>query len=130
MLFWLAGAFSTMCGILMFAEYGLTSPRFLFDGIAKKAVPRSGGELYYLKDIFKKPHFFAVCLYGIAFLLLGNVATNSINFGIRVMQATGYTEVANWQVRGIAIAITSLTCLIHACFRLGGKKANPSSSLD
>ena len=54
LLFWVAGACTTLCGTLMFLEYGLTSPRFQFldnpDELdePKKPLPRSGGDLYYV----------------------------------------------------------------------------------
>ena len=128
LLFWLAGALTTMCGMLMFMEYGLTSPRFPFgpNGI-KKPILRSGGELYYLKEVFSKPRFFAVCVYGVAFVLLGNVAMNCLSFGIRVLQAAGKTDPVsqwsttdNWMARGIALVAVTFTCSIHAGWRMGG----------
>ena len=112
----------------MFMEYGLTAPRFrLGSNRHKTPIPRSGGELYYLKEIISKPPFLAVCLYGVAFVLLGNVATNSMSFGVRVLQAAGRTDPVsqwsttdNWIARGLALLVVTFTCGIHAGWRLGG----------
>jgi amino acid transporter len=74
-----------------------------------------------LKDIIRKPAFFAVCLYGIAFVLLGNIATNSMAFGVRVLQAAGRSDPNNaWEARGIALAVVTFTCLLHSLWRVGG----------
>jgi amino acid transporter len=60
------------------------------------------------------------CLFGIAFISVGNMAGNSINFAIRVMQAAGYPNPSNGTVRGIAIAVATFACFIHAFSRRGG----------
>ena len=52
-------------------------------------------------------------------MLLGNVATNSISFGIRVLEASG-KPVDNFAVRGIAIAVVTFACLFHGTWRQGG----------
>ena len=51
LLFWVVGACTTLCGTLMFMEYGLTSPRFHYkdnDNAIKMPLPRSGGDLFYV----------------------------------------------------------------------------------
>lgn len=48
MLFWLFGAISAMAGVLVYIEYGLTTPRYRFSS-GKISVPRNGGELYYVR---------------------------------------------------------------------------------
>lgn len=52
MLFWLCGSICTMAGILVYIEFGLTTPRYLF-GRKKISVPRNGGELHYFRIPFK-----------------------------------------------------------------------------
>lgn len=63
--------------------------------------------------------YLSTCVFGIAFVLLGNVAPNSISFGIRVLQAAD-KPVDNFAVRGIAIAVATFACLIHGFWRKGG----------
>lgn len=49
MLFWVAGAVAAMAGILVYIEFGLTTPRYQF-GRRKISVPRNGGELHYVSS--------------------------------------------------------------------------------
>ena len=72
-----------------------------------------------LKDIIRRPMYLSTCIFGLAFVLLGNVAPNSIVFGIRVLQAAN-KPVDNFTVRGIAIAVATFACLIHGFWRKGG----------
>lgn len=57
-----------------------------------------------------------------AFILLANVATNSIAFGLSVLDAAGQSNITNHDsvVRGIAIAIIAFSCVIHGFWRQGG----------
>ena len=60
LLFWVAGAFTTLCGAFMFMEYGLRSPRFSFrddHDEMKKPLPRSGGDLFYVSFQSDMSHF-------------------------------------------------------------------------
>lgn len=72
-----------------------------------------------LKDIIRRPLFLSTCVFGVAYVLLGNTATNSISFGIRALEASGQ-PVDNFKVRGIAIAVVTIVCLFHATWRKGG----------
>jgi amino acid transporter len=60
------------------------------------------------------------CVFGLAFIALGNMAGNSINFALRVMQAAGIEDPSNGSVRGIAILVATFACFIHAFSRRGG----------
>jgi amino acid transporter len=65
-------------------------------------------------------------MYGIPFILLGNLAGNSIACGRYVMLAAGYSDAAGRHtaskgaVIGIAIAALSMVILVHMCTRRGG----------
>ena len=138
MFWWSVGAVVGMCGIVVFMELGLTLPLYRFDGV-EISVPRSGGELNYvriwfhsdfgklltkpkLKYMFEKPRYFSTCVFGIAFILLANVATNSISFGMSVLDAAGKNDIAHHDdvVRAIAIAVATGSCIIHGVWRQGG----------
>ena len=124
-LFWLSGAVATVAGILVYMEFGLTSPRYFFSSYGKKiSVPRNGGELHYLKDVMRLPKFFTTCVFGVAFVLLGNVAANSLMVGIRFIQAASggkaIVEHDNFVARGIALAVVSFACAFHGFWRKGG----------
>jgi amino acid transporter len=118
---WTLGAVMAIAGILVYMELGLTLPLYQF-GDRLVSVPRSGGELNYLKYIIRKPAFFTTCVFGIAFILLGNVSTNSMAFASAVLEASGNTNINNYDavVRGVALAAAASTCIIHSTWRQGG----------
>ena len=80
--------------------------------------------------MYRKPRYkkdtvlYFSCLFGISFICLGNMAGNSVSFAVRVLQAThpgtAAADVDGPTVRGIAIAVATLTCFIHAISRRGG----------
>ncbi|KAJ9668749.1 hypothetical protein H2201_000993 [Coniosporium apollinis] len=90
-----------------------------------QAVPRSGGVLNYLQYVYKKPAFrsntvhLSTVVYGIAFIVFGNTAGNSIAFAQRVMEAANRPATTG-AVRGLAIAVATFACCIHAFSRRGG----------
>ncbi|KAF2457315.1 amino acid permease-domain-containing protein [Lineolata rhizophorae] len=129
LLFWFAGVFYAFAGTHLYIEYGLNVPRRIFDGL-EQGVPRSGGDLNYLQYIYTWPRYrknavlFSTCLYGIAFIVLGNMAGNCINFAQRVLQASNVNEPSKGAVRGIALAAATFSCFIHAFSRRGGISLN------
>lgn len=75
-----------------------------------------------LKYIYERPRYLTTCVFGIAFILLGNVATNSISFGMSVLDAAGKDKIEHHDeiVRAIAVAAATFSCLIHGVWRQGG----------
>ncbi|OCL12418.1 amino acid transporter [Glonium stellatum] len=124
LLFWLCGAIYTLAGTHLHIEYGLTTPRYEFEGV-EQGIPRSGGALNYLQYVFKKPAYrhktvaLSACVYGLTFILLGNMSGNCIVFAIRTFQAADIPA-SNGPVRGLAIGIATLACFVHAFSRRGG----------
>ncbi|KAH8747142.1 high affinity methionine permease [Hyaloscypha finlandica] len=124
LLFWLAGAVYTIAGTHLNIEFGLSTPRHFFRDV-EQGIPRSGGTLNYLQYVFTWPAYrprtvlFVTCVFGITYIILGNMAGNCLIFGIRVLQAAN-VPVTNSAVRGIAIAAATLACLIHSFSRRGG----------
>lgn len=124
-LFWLAGIVYCLCGTHVYIEYGLNVPRYVIDGV-EQSVPRSGGDLNYLQYVYTKPAYrkntilLATCVFGIPFIILGNMAGNSINFANHVLLAAGSDSPEKGAVKGIAIAVALSTCFIHAVSRRGG----------
>ncbi|CAG9978291.1 unnamed protein product [Clonostachys byssicola] len=125
LLLWFVGMIYCLSGLHVYLEYGLNIPRYTIDGV-EQPVPRSGGDLNYLQYVYRKPAYrkgtvlLSTCIFGIAFIALGNMAGNSISFAIRVMSAAGNDSPDNGTVRGIAIAIAIITCFIHAVSRRFG----------
>ena len=67
------------------------------------------------------------CVFGILFILLGNLAGNSVSFGINVLIAAGkdpiYDKEHNYykgQVIGFAIAVPTICVALHMFSRKGG----------
>lgn len=100
-------------------------------------MPRSGGEKNYvrlavythvenhtnsekLEFIFSSPKFLVTCMYGIVFILLGNLSGNAISFGHYVMLAADRPDAARADIIGIAIGALSAAILLHVCSRRGG----------
>lgn len=50
LLFWVAGALYTTAGAYLSVEFGLTTPRHIFEGV-KQGIPRSGGTLNYVSSL-------------------------------------------------------------------------------
>ncbi|KAK7416811.1 hypothetical protein QQX98_005004 [Neonectria punicea] len=125
LLLWFAGIVYCLSGMHVYIEYGLNIPRYTIHGV-EQSIPRSGGDLNYLQYVYRKPAYrkdtvlFSTCLFGIAFIALGNMAGNSISFATRVLHAAGNDDPKNGTVRGIAIAVATFTCFIHTFSRRGG----------
>ncbi|KAL9123886.1 MAG: hypothetical protein Q9217_006728 [Psora testacea] len=126
---WTLGAIFGVSGVLVWLELGLSIPKFQppeqalepqreGEG-AFESVPRSGGEKNYLEYIYKDPQFRTTCMYGLVFVVLGNLAGNAIAFGMYVMEAAGIPGHAP-AIRGLAIAALTVACLLHAAWRRGG----------
>jgi amino acid transporter len=83
-----------------------------------------------LQYIYRRPAYrentilFSACLFGIAFIALGNMAGNCINFAVRVLQSANAVpadgQPDNGMVRAIAIAVATFACFIHTFSRRGG----------
>jgi amino acid transporter len=119
---WTLGAVVSTCGLLVWLEFGLSVPIRVVPGGHERPVPRSGGEKNYLEYLFQRPKFLVTCMYGVAFLILGNLAGNSVAFGEYFMRALGYVDQdvpRSWNI-GIALAGLTLVCLVHVFSRRGG----------
>jgi hypothetical protein len=121
---WLAGGLYTIAGTYMYIEFGLTIPRYVFNGV-DQGIPRSGGTLNYLQYTFPRlayrPGTFLLitCLFGVSYIIIGNMAGNSLVFGIRTLEAAN-VSVTNGAVRAIAVGATTFACGIHVISRRGG----------
>ncbi len=98
----------------------VTSPR---DSLSVRPTDKVPSQLQY---VYRRPRYrkntilFVTCLFGIAFISLGNMAGNSISFALRVLQAAGVQNPENGAVRGIAIGVATFACFIHTFSRRGG----------
>lgn len=128
-LVWVCGCIYGLSGAHVFLEYGLNVPRYVIDGV-EQSVPRSGGELHYLQYVFPWPSYkkgtvlLSGVLFGISFILVGNMASNCIDCAVHLMQIANPDkkdyELNQEVIRGIAIVIAAVTCFIHAFSRRGG----------
>lgn len=63
------------------------------------------------------------CLFGVIYIILGNLSGNAVAFGIYVLQAAG-VEGKDPLVRGLAVVCLTAACLLHASWRKGGIVVN------
>jgi len=85
---WVVGGLIILSIALSWLELGLTIPRFFVREMGRfRWGPRSGGDKNYLEYIYKRPRLFMSCLFGITFILFGNLAGNAIQFGIYMQNA-------------------------------------------
>ena len=63
-------------------------------------------------------------MYGIVFIILGNLSGNAIAFGSLVLQAAGHTDPSHGAVLGLAVMSLTVACVLHICSRRGGILVN------
>ncbi|ESZ92832.1 hypothetical protein SBOR_6786 [Sclerotinia borealis F-4128] len=97
---WVIGSLISFCGLAVYLDLGT-------------AFPRSGGERIYLERIFRKPRMLATCAFMSYVVLLGFSTPNCIVLGEYIMYALEI-DANRWNVRSIAVAVITLTCIIHA----------------
>ena len=61
-------------------------------------------------------------MYGVMFVILGNLSGNAIAFGIYVLEAANVEGHHHYDaaVRGLAVACLTVACLLHGVWRKGG----------
>jgi amino acid transporter len=129
LMLWFVGIVYVAVGAHVYIEYGLSVPRYWIHGV-EQSVPRSGGDLNYLSYVYRRPAYrrgtvlFVPTVFSICFIILGNVAGNSLQFASRVLLAAGHESPSNGAVRGIAVASAVFACFIHAFSRRGGLVLN------
>jgi amino acid transporter len=102
LLLWIFCGVIALCIVLCWLELGLTVPLYTVQGRTGWDVvsaPCNGADKNYvsvilyvnlltgqLEYIYKRPMFLMTCMFGILFLLLGNLAGNAIQFGVYVLR--------------------------------------------
>ena len=79
---------------------------------------------YQLNYLLKRPRFLATCVFGVAFILVGNASANALSFARHVLAAAGYSGNIQNSVRGIAIGTVTGVCLLHGLWRKMGIAVN------
>ncbi|KAL8691465.1 MAG: hypothetical protein Q9218_003309 [Villophora microphyllina] len=135
LLFWGFGTVIGMSALLIWLELGLSIPKFELpnrdendtvreEGASLQCVPRNGGEKNYLEYIYRFPKMRATtCIFGLIYIILGNLSGNAIAFGIYICQAADVEGHAPL-VRGLAVVCLTAACLLHASWRKGGLVVN------
>ena len=59
------------------------------------------------------------CMFGVIYVVLGNLSGNAVVFGIYILHAAGI-EGRDSTVRGLAVVCLTAACLLHAAWRKGG----------
>lgn len=122
-----------MSALLVWLELGLSVPKYDLSGrdstephegeTTLECVPRNGGEKNYLEYIYKAPKLRTICMYGVVYVILGNLSGNAIAFGYYVLNAAGIEGHAP-AARGLAVGCLTVACLLHASWRNGGIMVN------
>ena len=133
LLLWAFGVIIGMSALLVWLELGLSVPKYDLSGrdstephegeTTLECVPRNGGEKNYLEYIYKAPKLRTICMYGVIYVILGNLSGNAIAFGYYVLNAAGIEGHAP-AARGLAIGCLTVACLLHASWRNGGIMVN------
>lgn len=134
LLLWTFGAIVGIASLLVWLELGLSIPKFEIPDrdmtesrrqgdTAIQAVPRNGGEKNYLEYIYRLPKLRTTCMFGVIYVILGNLSGNAMAFGIYVMEAAGISGHAP-AIRGLAVGSLTFACLLHAAWRKGGIVVN------
>ena len=63
------------------------------------------------------------CMFGLFYVILGNLSGNAVAFGIYILEAAGI-EGHGSTVRGLAVVCLTAACLLHASWRRGGIYVN------
>ncbi|KAI5455476.1 methionine permease [Naganishia albida] len=99
LIYWVIGAIIASAGYAVYAEFAT-------------AIPRNGGELNYLQQVYRKPKYLVGCVYGAQALLLGQAAGNAYTAGRYFLRAGGIID-NEWASRGIGVAVLVSALLIH-----------------
>ncbi|MCJ1286908.1 hypothetical protein MMC26_006254 [Xylographa opegraphella] len=118
LIIWAFAGIVALAALLVWLELSLSIPRYELDG-NEVSVPRSGGEKNYLEYIYGNPKSLTTCVYGVLFIVLGNLSGNAIGFGSYIMEAAALPN-HDAAIRGLAIAALTTACLLHAISRKGG----------
>ncbi|KAK3368785.1 amino acid permease-domain-containing protein [Podospora didyma] len=82
---WVAAGLIIICIVACWTELALTIPlHYVFENERWRRIsaPRSGGDKNYLEYIYKRPRNLMKCIFGIAFIIFGNLAGNALQFGV------------------------------------------------
>ncbi|KAG6910159.1 hypothetical protein DXG01_012608 [Tephrocybe rancida] len=98
-IFWTAGAFLASLGTIVIMEYGT-------------GIPRSGGEKTYLKFLYGRPEFLAMCIFAAIELITKNLAANVLACGEYLVHALSLTP-SRFNIHGMALLVLTFCFLVH-----------------
>jgi amino acid transporter len=111
----------------MYVSFPSTAPTFPCFTSDLSDLYMHAAKLHY---VYRKPRYrpntvlYFSCLFGIAFIFVSHTAGNSIDFALRVLQATSPEKTPKdfdpIVVRAVAFATAFFACFVHAVSRKGG----------
>jgi len=106
LMIWIAGCIMTWAGLYIYLEYGMRWPV-------------TGGELYYVDNVFSKPRRLLTYIFASMFILVNGVQGNALQFGKEVIIAISPsgTIINNNLEKLFAILIITFVCQIQAYSR-------------
>ncbi|KAK1826546.1 amino acid transporter [Podospora conica] len=122
LLIWFVAGVIIHCITACWVELGLSVPRYrLSNGVDVISTPKSGGDKNYLEYIFKYPDFLMTCMFGITFIVFGNLAGNAIQLGVfmqSVIEPSCQDDcVKRGPVVGWAVGALTLCALLNVATR-------------
>ncbi|RYP20573.1 hypothetical protein DL765_002730 [Monosporascus sp. GIB2] len=119
---WIAGGVLVLAIALAWLELALAVPYYFLAG-ELVSIPRSGGDKNYLEYLYRRPRLLATCIFGVTFLLFGNLAADALQFGI-IMHAALHPDCAEGQscyskleVLGWAVGTVTVCCALNVFSR-------------
>jgi amino acid transporter len=77
-----------------------------------------------LNYLLQRPRFLATCVFGVAFILVGNASANALSFAGHILAAAGYSGSLTNSVRVVAIVTVTAVGLLHGLWRNFGIAVN------
>ncbi|KAK0747094.1 amino acid/polyamine transporter I [Schizothecium vesticola] len=79
-LVWIVGGLIVFALMLCWLELALIVPIHFIDGHLHSII-QSGGDKNYLECIYKRPRFLITCVFGVTYIIFGNLAAEAMQFG-------------------------------------------------
>ncbi|KAK0619663.1 amino acid permease-domain-containing protein, partial [Immersiella caudata] len=89
-LLWIVAGVIILCVVASWIELALTVPiHYIFhEGRWQRlSAPRNGGDKNYLEYVYKRPRDLMKCIFGITFIIWGNLAGNALQLGVFMQRA-------------------------------------------
>lgn len=99
LMLWVLGLVFSLCGLLIWLEFGTM-------------YPRSGGEKVYLEAVYRRPKHLSTVIFAAYAIFLNFSSASCLVFAQNIIIAGGH-DPSIWAVRGIAVGVIFFTVFLH-----------------